>query len=177
MKNQTHTINHVLPNFKRKIHNSNQVSTLLNFSLPLDEIKEYITHIKNTLDNPDNVAERIIKSPLELLGEELDKADDISSMCSENRNGNLKCFDWREGVSRAEKLGDMFFIYDRVRAGEKKTRIILEIDEYHNPEGIKKKSFHGDTYQKYLLIAKDYINEERYKELISGVKKSEDISK
>lgn len=175
--NKTYAINHVLPNFKRKIHNSNQVATLLNFSLPLNEIQDYIEHIKHTLDNPDNADVKIIKSPVELLGEELEKADDITKMCSENRNANLKCFDWRKGLSRAEKLGDMFFIYDRERAGEKKIRIMTEIDEFYDPKSIKQTSFHGDTYNNYLLIAKDYINNERYQELITGVKKSKDIPK
>ncbi len=171
--NKTYDINHVLPNFKRKIHNSNQVATLLNFSLPLNEIQAYIEHIKNTLDSPDNADVRIIKSPVELLGEELEKADDITKMCSENRNANLKCFDWREGLSRAEKLGDMFFIYDREKAGNKKSEIMIEIDKFYDPDEIKKQSIHGDTYDKYFLIAKDYINHERYKELITGVKESE----
>jgi len=168
--NQTYAINHVLPNFKRKIHNSNQVSTLLNFSLPLDEIVKYIEHIKNTLDNTD---ERIIKSPVELLGEELDNADNIDKMCAKNRNGTPKCFDGRQGLLRTEKLADMFFIYDRASAGQKKLEIMIEIDKYYDPKGIKKQSIHGDTYSKYLLIAKDYINNERYKELITGVKKFE----
>ena len=47
---------------------------------------------------------------------------------------------------------------------------MIEIDKYYDHDGIKKKSFSGDTYDKYNVIAKDYINNERYKELISGVK-------
>lgn len=173
--NQMYAVNHIIPNFKRKIHNSNQIATLLNFSLPLNEIIDYITHIKNTLDHKDNIDTRIIKSPVELLGEELDNADDIDNMCSENRNGNLKCFDGRKGLLRTEKLADMFFIYDCVRAGYKKLKIMTAIDEFYDPDGVNEKSMHGDTYNKYLLIAKDYINNERYKELITGVKESKNI--
>jgi len=165
--NKTHTINQIIPNFKRKINNSNQIATMLNFSLPEDEIVEYVKHIKRTLDNKDV---RIIKSPLELLGEELDKADNISNMCSKNSRDNEKCFDKRNGLSRTDKLADMFFIYDSVKAGNKKLDIMIEIDKYYDHDNKRKKSFSGDTYDKYNLIAKDYINNERYKELISGVK-------
>ncbi|QOY54030.1 hypothetical protein HUE87_09045 [Candidatus Sulfurimonas marisnigri] len=173
--NKTYAINHILPNFKRKIHNSNQVATFLNFSLPLNEILEYISHIKNTLNDQGNIDERIIKSPAELLGEKLDKADDINNMCSENRNSNLKCFEGRKGLTKTEKFADMFFIYDMIKAGKIKSEILIALDKYHDKDNIKTKSFHGDTYDKYLLIAKDYINNERYKELITGVKKSENI--
>jgi len=165
--NKTHGINQIIPNFKRKINNSNQIATMLNFSLPEDEIVEYVKHIKRTLNNEDV---RIIKSPLELLGEELDKADNISNMCSKNSRDNEKCFDGRKGLSRTDKLADMFFIYDSVKAGDKKLDIMIEIDKYYDHDDIKKKSFSGDTYDKYNVIAKDYINNERYKELISGVK-------
>ena len=137
----------------------------IDINKPLDEIIAYITHVKHDLGK-----NNILKAPIELIGEELQKADDISKMCAENRNGTLKCFDGRKGLTRTQKLADMFFIYDMVKAGKKKPKILAVLDEHYDPEDKKKTSFHSDTYDKYLLVAKNYIDNLRYKELVTGVK-------
>jgi len=63
----------------------------------------------------------------------------------------------------------MFFIYDSVKRGATIARIIHAIADYY--EAIGKKTYMSqDTLRKYRNIATDYIEGERYYELLTGVK-------
>jgi len=154
------------PPLKFDAFKSIKADTKIDITKPLDEIIAYVSHVKKDMElNSD-----ILKAPIEYLNQTLQRADDISKMCTENRNGTLKCFDGRKGLKRTEKLADMFFIYDMIKACAKKSKILFDLDEYYDPEYKKQTSFHSDTYDKYLLVAKDYIDNGRYKELATGVK-------
>jgi len=163
--------NKISENFKRKklkidILECSTISLEVDLSKPLDEIIAYITHIKNDLEKNKD----IVKTPIELLGTELQKADDISKMCTVNKNGKELCFDGRKGITRTQKLADMFYIYDMVKNGYKELRIRTAISEYYESEYNKNTDISDTTFRKYRDIAKDYIDNERYKELITGVK-------
>jgi len=155
-------------NFKRptiKIDNliSRNVQVTLNLNKPLDELIAYITHIKNDIDK------NTLKAPIEIFCYELEKADDISKMCTTTKNGNEICFDGRKGVTRKQKLADMFFIYDAVQSGGKELEIRMALSEYYEIIG-KTTDMSEKTFRKYRNIAIDYIEKERYKELLTGVK-------
>ena len=133
---------------------------VINMSLPKHELLKYIELIKDDFDNKENS----IKSTIEFLGEELEQADKI--VCKTKGN----CFDSRKYLSKQQKIADMFCIYDMEKADVKKTEILREIDMYHDPESKKRTGFSETTYYTYLTIARDYIDNQRYKELITGVK-------
>lgn len=162
----TYTINHIVPNFERKV-NAEQILIALDLSRPIEEIEAYISHIKITLKNSD---ERIMKLSNELMGGQLEKAADILNMSYINSKGTKKTFESRWGSQLQQKFADMFFIYDAVNAGMKKSAILNNIDTYHDPDNKRKYSFHPDTYSKYLVIAKEYIENKKYLELITGAK-------
>ena len=154
------------PPIKFDAFKSVKANAKIDITRPLDELIAYISHIKKDMETNSD----ILKAPIEYINKTLQKADDISKMCSENSRGTLKCFDGRKGLKRTQKLADMFFIYDMIKVGAKKSKILFDLDEYYDPEYKKQTSFHPDTLDKYLLVAKDFIDNLRYKELVTGVK-------
>ncbi len=160
----------IIENFKRpklKMDRMRAINSKVQLDLnkPREELIAYIEYIKNDLDKNKNV----LKAPIELFDEELQKADDISRMCTETKNGKEICFDGRKGITRTQKLADMFFIYDAVQQGAKELRIRMELSEYYETIG-KKTDMSDKTFRKYRDIAIDYIENERYNELVTGVK-------
>lgn len=143
-----------------------KAQTNIDITKPLDEIVAYISHIKQDMEfNSD-----ILKAPIEYINQTLLRADDISKMCTVNKNGKEFCFDGRKGITRTQRLADMFFIYDMVKNGYKELRIRTAISEYYESEYNKTTDISDATFRKYRDIAKDYIDNERYKELVTGVK-------
>lgn len=164
----------ILNNFKRPKLNINplysrNITAEIDLSRPLDEILAYVSHIKKDLEKNKD----ILKAPIELfelLGIELQKADDISKMCVVNKNEKELCFDGRQGKTRTQKLADMFYIYDMVKEGSKELRIRSDISKYYEDKFSKTTDISDTTFRKYRDIAKDYIDNQRYKELLTGVK-------
>ncbi|QFR49375.1 hypothetical protein FJR48_06405 [Sulfurimonas lithotrophica] len=135
-------INNIIPNFKRQVNDQNQPILPINFSLPLDEIVEYITKVKEHI-NP--------KTPFELLGKELEKGDDLT------------CLPVMKGESPQKKLSDMLYVYDMKKKGYFDKEIINEVDGYH-----EKTAYLRNYINTYYDVAKEYIENEKYKELITG---------
>ena len=156
----------ITTNFKRpKIklpHSYNTMPTKLDIDLnkPLNEIISLIEHIKKDFDSN----KHIFKTPIELLGEKINRADSL--IC--DKAG--KCFDSRQILSKQQRLSDMFFIYDALKEGMTQRQIQNEIFNYYADKGIETKTMDAKTLKKYKEIAIDYIDNERYKELITGVK-------
>jgi len=156
----------IRPFFSRPVLYGNQlesrrVSVELNLSLPINELVAYLKHIKRDQDkNPDMTA-----APIELLGESLGAAD--YEVCMSNG----KCFDARRHLSKQEKLADMFFIYDGIKAGMKKSQIIDELFDYQldkTDDIAKTVRVDPKTLNRYYQIASEYIDGEKYKELTTG---------
>lgn len=110
-------INHIIPEYKRKIHSSKKINALLDFSLPTVEIQAYIQHIKQEYDR-DN---EMIKSHDELTG----------NIAKEHEKHS----------SSAKKWADEFYIYDYFKSIKDNTRkknidiqtdIQIALSEYHN---------------------------------------------
>ena len=131
----------------------------IDLSRPLNEIIAYVSHVKNDLEK-----NNILKAPIELVGEELQKADNL--VCDTKG----KCFDARETLSKQQKIADMFFIYDSIKQGVSQPKISAKIYNYYADKGIETKTMTDKTLKKYKDIAIDYIDSMRYKELITGVK-------
>lgn len=142
IQNNEYFINNIIPNFKRQVNDQSQPILPINFSLPLNEIVEYITKIKEQI-NP--------KTPFELLGKELEKANDLTSL------------DQIQIDNPSKRLSDMLYVYDMKQKGYFNTDIINEVDGYHG------KSAYLRLYlDKYYKTAQKYIDNEKYKELITG---------
>lgn len=155
-KNGEFYVNSVIPNFKRQVNDQNQISMVINFSLPENEILEYIKIIKKKI-NP--------KTPAELLGNKLKKANNLSNINTINSKGKKNTLNTTVGENPQNKLADMLYIYDMKKRGFSNTDIIYELDKNNS----NKKTVTSDkTIKKYLDIATIYIDKEKYRELISG---------
>ncbi|QKF77152.1 hypothetical protein [Arcobacter defluvii] len=131
-----------------------EIKIELNLALPLDELIAYVSKIKNEYDKDNS----IVKNPLELLGEDLNKADE-----------NLLI---HKGTGKYNKyrVADMFFIYDGMKKGMKKAKIINELNYYYYDKDNKNTNFTYDTLNTYYEKAIELIDNLKYKELITGVK-------
>ncbi len=159
------TANRIMDNFKRpklKIIGcffQKYPNIEVDLSKPLKEIIAYISHVKNDLEK-----NNILKAPIELIGEELQKADNL--VCDTKG----KCFDTRAILSKQQKIADMFYIYDCIKQGVAQRKIQNVIYNYYADNGIETKAMDLKTLKKYKEIAIDYIDNMRYKELVTGVK-------
>jgi hypothetical protein len=145
-----------LVNNIRQVNDQNQISIAINFSLPENEIVEYITRIKKKISP---------RTPFELLGNKLDKANDISNIEVTDLNNKKISIDMTKGEKPQNKFADMLYVYDMKNKGFTYSQIIDEINEYYSN---KTTSISEKTVIKYFLVAKNYIENEKYKELITG---------
>ena len=150
--------------FKRPKIQTDKLKTLdteltINLNKPLDEIIAFITHVKNDIDE-----NKLLKLPIELLGVQLSRADNI--VC--NAKGE-KCFDPRKILSTQQKMADMFFIYDCLKIGYSQTKIRNSVYNYYADKGIENITLDPATLRKYKDIAFEYIVYSRYKELLTGI--------
>lgn len=158
-------INNIIPNFKRQINDQYQMTIPINLSLPLEEINEYIKIIQKKAK---------ITSPLELLEEELEQANNLTYMNTINSKGDNIHFDGMKGEKPQYNLSNMLYIYDMIKDGFAVNDIqnsILNYYAYLQKEKKTDLNFNLSdlrTVELYCSIAKDYIEEKRYKELIIG---------
>jgi len=132
-----------------------ELDVRLNFSLPEKDLLEYIKHIKKEFDRNNN----IIKSGFEILNDiELSNSDKINS---------------RDILSYKDRVADMFFIYDCMKLSYKVLKIRYMLEDYYSSKGIETKSFTEKTIKKYYELARHYIDNCAYKELITGINKTE----
>lgn len=139
-------------NFKRKLtlKNSLNIKIDLNLNLPKEELIAYISKIKDDFDKDNS----IIKTPLELLGETLEKSD--------NKKTPKK--------PKASIYADWFYIYDywkyekALGKTDKDIFIALEVE--------KNIPYKEDMIRKIRDKMRYFIDDLGYKELITGVKNS-----
>jgi len=165
VNSEDYMINNVIPNFNRQVNDQDQIKIPINLSLPLEEIISYITKVKEKID---------IKSPIELLGEELDQANDLTNMMIISKKKKKIHLNVTKGNYPQYALADMIYIYDMTNKGYPQQDILYSISEYYeilnDDKGLALKLTLRDerTITKYFEIAKDYIENARYKELITG---------
>ena len=146
------TLNTITPKFSRpeltiKHLHKRRVSVLLNLSLPIYEINEYLKHVIEDIQKTQN----LVKSPIELLGDDLLAADEFKYL---SKKSSEKQF----------QLANMFYIYDAFEAKMKQSQIKGEIYNYQE-------SFMEErTIKNFYELAKKYIDEECYMDLVTGTK-------
>jgi hypothetical protein len=126
----------------------------INLNLPKDELIAYLSKIKDEY-NKDN---SIIKSIFET-------SEKVSNIIDENlliHKGT--------GKYNKNRVADMFFIYDGMKKGMKKAQIINELNYYYYDKDNKNTNFTYDTLTNYYEKAIEFIDNLKYKELITGVK-------
>lgn len=131
----------------------------INLNKPIDEIIAFITHVKNDIEE-----NKLLKLPIELLGVELDRADNL--VCDDKGE---KCFDSRKILSKQQIMADMFFIYDCLKLGYTQTKIRNAVYNYYADKGMENITLDPSTLKKYRDIAYEYIVYRRYKELLTGI--------
>ena len=135
---------------KIKINETSLFSIDLNLNLPKEELIAYISKIKDEYDKNNS----IIKTPLELLGETLEKSD--------NKKIPKK--------PKASVYADWFYIYDywkyekALGKTDKEIFVALEIENII--------PYKEDMIRKIRDKMKYFIDDLGYKELITGVKNS-----
>jgi len=134
----------------------------INLELPEKELFAYIKAIKKRYSAYND--KNIPNTPLELLGVQLKKADNLVYK-QEGKYHKAK-----ETFSKQQKLADMFYIYDCLQHGDTQRKIQNAIYNYYADKGIETITMDGATLKKYKDIAIDYIDNMRYKELVTGVK-------
>jgi hypothetical protein len=148
-------ISKIEPIFKRpklKINKFkiNSIIGEIDFSLPKEELIAYISKIKDDFDKDNS----IIKTPLELLGETLEKSD--------NKKTPKK--------PKASVYADWFYIYDYWKyekiQGKTDKDIFVALEVENNVP------YKEDMLRKIRDKMKYFIDDLGYKELITGVKNS-----
>lgn len=138
----------------------------INLALPIDELKDYITKIKKDFDTN----KLILDTPSEMMNmdyinkEKCTQEESISmrykGIETFKKNGekkyNINTFDI---IYSHVKFADMLYIYDQDDEGFTKKQILDELINYHT-------TFDKDRYDKYLLTAEKYIDDEYYLNLI-----------
>lgn len=140
-------------NFKRpKLYfQKNKIARIdINFNLPKEELIAYISKIKDDFDKDNS----IIKTPLELLGEILEKSD--------NKRTPKK--------PKASVYADWFYIYDYWKY--EKTQGKTDKDIFVALEVENNVPYKEDMLRKIRDKMKYLIDDLGYKELITGVKNS-----
>lgn len=160
--------NAIIPSFKRPrlepypVYRDADVS--INFNLPLSEILAYIRHIYEA--QASNKA--VLPSPHELLRGELEKS-------GHKRKNGFTLSDWADVLF----IYDYWEMYDDIKSDtEIVVGIIIELNEYHRNNGSVWRKYKGKTSADYLSDSTirdyrkmmiDYIDNLRYKELVTGI--------
>ena len=141
-----------IPSDKSKI-----INTELNLSLNDDELMAYIKHIKQTFKKN----HEIIKTPLEVLGHKIYKS--TSKVSYTKSRGKKINVDANKYLTFQKKIANMLYIYDAYKIGMKQKDIQIELTYYFD-----KYTFDIATIFELNAIAKEYIDNLKYKEFISG---------
>lgn len=143
IKQKTHTFNisSINPHFQRKIFDTNQTNVAINMSLPENEIIEYIKHIKKSLSNSNK-----LKTPNALLGKNVQEVEKTANYPKK---------------PTAEKLADMFFVYDYITAKLKEYEDYeVELKESYdkNLQSIKNNYEYttAEKKEQYKILKKEY---------------------
>ena len=129
----------------------------LDFTKPIEELKEFITKIKDDFDNE----HRSIRNIYDLLGDKNDIFQCDLKDCDIYKTNNIKPIGGR--------LSDVLFIYDCKKAGLDNDYIIDEINRYWiDIKNLFREKFRASTLIEYHNLAIDYIDNEKYECYLSG---------
>ncbi len=157
-RNNTIEVNSSHPKLTVPAVLSKEFNLELNMALPKSELISYIEHIKDSYDNSKND----IKMIAEVLG--VDKEDFWFS------GADAEGFHKRDRRKiPSERLADLIFIFDCNKNKVKVEDTIDLLDVYWREERKAfPEKFQKKTYQRYLRLAKDFINNKKYQSLLIG---------
>lgn len=135
----------------------------LNFNLPLNEIQSYVEHIYKLIEKKNGFS-----SLWEQFYESINEADNEITII--RPKGKKERIVLETHINNKNKFADLFYIYDAIKLGMKKSEIQIEISYYYSRNEKKNQLIDQKTITKYYAIAKEYIDNLKYKELISGMK-------
>lgn len=139
------------PRLETYFFQNKKVKLELNLALPLKDLEATIKKLKKEFDKNHS----IVLSASEFTGKQLVSLDkDIERVLSYPHN-----------------VANLFFVYDCLKVGATQNQISRLIYNYYadKDENTKRVGDPG-TVKKYKEIAIDYIENKRYKELITGIK-------
>lgn len=129
----------------------------LDLTKPLEELVEFVTMLKKDYDKDPTSISNFHR----LIGMELKDHKCSLDACEIYKHKNPKPLSGR--------LMDVLFIYDCGVAGLDDSYIMGEINRYwHDVKNIHREEITKDTLQKYRKFAKDYIDNQEYKNFIRG---------
>lgn len=130
----------------------------LNLALPEEELLLLLKIYKKEFDRNNS----LLRNQDEIKGQEI------------NRTGNkIKINDkeiiFNKHINTRDKVADMFFIYDAIKIGMRKSQITNSITLNYYNRYERGTTFDNKTLNKYLKIAQLYIDELKYKELLTNI--------
>lgn len=163
--------NEIEPNFARPLlkpnYKKNKYVNLnnINLALPEEELIAYIKLIKNSFENNDN----LIKTPYELFENKLFKTEkEISTKNGKKINAMDNILQTKNKLTKNLKLADLFYGYDAIKVGMRQKDILNELDNYYHNEHYLLTERSKNTLKLYHEIAIEYIDNLKYKDLITG---------
>lgn len=149
------TIHHnsITPRYSRPLspwfNEIKERNLVLNLALPTKELVDFVKKVKLDYEHDHS----FFGTLKELEGNTLERAD--------SRNSRL---------SNQEKLADMLYIYDCLKLGYSQRKIQYKLYNYYADKGKETKTFSSETINNYNKIATDYIDNQQYKTLVTGLR-------
>lgn len=186
-------INYSVPTLKFK--SEKVVNFPINLNLDKEELVAYISKIKDDFDHKGIDS----KSPLEIFGEKLEKTKkpNSESILPQKIKDGLLTDNWKKAIADAFYIYDLYNYIENIYVNKLKmdstynrpsihieVSLASGISEAHNyflKEGEVMKSKNkkseeltkSDRIEKLNKLMKEYVDDEKYKELISGTKTNE----
>jgi hypothetical protein len=191
----TYDMSHIFTNFKRQVKHVNKAEITLNMSLPKKEILAYISHVLDTLSLSNK---KKFKSSLELLfGEIFDEAEKTSHFPKKptaskmadllfiydyvtfrlkeitEYNNNIDV-DYADEIGNIKQDQSQNFAHKKIQISEiekerNANKTVIQITEICNETALLQYlNVKADMVLKYYYAIKPYIEDYKYKELITG---------
>ena len=191
----TYDMSHIFTDFKRQVKHVNKAEITLNMSLPKKEILAYISHVLDTL-SPSN--DKQLKSSLELLsGEIFDEAEKtnhfpkkptalkmadllfiydyvtfrLNEIAEHNNNNDVN---YAEEIGNIKQDQGKNFAHKKIQISEiekerNANKTAIQMIEICNEAALLQYlDVKADMVLKYYYAIKPYIEDYKYKELITG---------
>ena len=170
-------VNTIRQNSVNQVIDHNILNLQLNFNLPKNELLLYLSKIKDNYDNDNN----ILKSPLELLGEELDiDLKNIKDMDSLEWADTFYIYDYyikntkdsKTGKRNGIKIDLTFYHADVKNNNSEESRTLRSIKIIHNKfsknneSSIKEFYIEVDTINERFKLMHTLIEGKEYKDLL-----------
>lgn len=170
--NKTSFAPNITPNFSvpptYQKHHKYVTLHSINLELPEKDLVEYIKKIKKDYDTN----KLKIKMPVDLINDNFKENNELCTQRKyeekkykkikiEKKTGKTQYKSSKIIFDSPKKVADMLYIYDQTKRNFPRKEIRPELNAYHNSE------FTYDTYYFYEAVAKEFIDNNGYLELVS----------